>query len=284
MEWLNRMNGVIEYIESHLTETISYERAAQIACCSVYHLQRMFPYLTGVTLSEYIRRRRLTLAAFELRAESCKVIDIALKYGYESPEAFSRAFKKLHGVIPASVRNNAASLKAFPKMTFHITIKGDVEMNYRIIQRDAFQVFGASTTISTNQEEAFRQVPEFFRKCDEEQIPDKINALLGRFPDNHTMSAIYHQTEDSYQYMLCQFLPKGLSLPDQFTVLSVPASTWVIFDVPDCEMQEMWRRIWSEWFPTSGYEAVKGVSFEMYYGLANHQNVFGEIWIPVKKK
>ena len=84
--------------------------------------------------------------------------------------------------------------------------------------------------------------------------------------------------------MLCQFLPKGLSLPNQFTVLSVPASTWVIFDVPDCEMQEMWRRIWSEWFPTSGYEAVKGVSFEMYYGLANHQNVFGEIWIPVKKK
>ena len=283
MEWLDRMNGVIAYIESHLTESISYESAAQIACCSVYHLQRMFPYLTGVTLSEYIRRRRLTLAAFELQDRNCKVIDVSLKYGYDSPEAFSRAFKKLHGMMPSAVRNAGVSLKAYPKMTFHIAIKGDKEMNYRMIQREEFQVFGLSATISTNQEKAFRQVPEFFRKCDEEHVPDEINALLGRFHDNHTLSAIYHQTEDSYQYMLCQFLPKGLSIPDKFTVLTVPQSTWAIFDVPDCEMQEMWKRIWSEWFPTSGYEAVNGVSFEMYYGLASHGNVFGEIWIPVQK-
>ena len=99
LDWLDHMNAAIEYIETHLADDISYDRAAQIACCSTYHFQRMFSYITGIPLSEYIRRRRLTLAAFELQAGNCKVIDAALKYGYESPEAFSRAFKKLHDVM-----------------------------------------------------------------------------------------------------------------------------------------------------------------------------------------
>ncbi len=284
MEWLDNMNAAIEYIESHLAEEISYDRAAQIACCSTYHFQRMFSYITGVPLSEYIRRRRLTLAAFELQDGICKVIDAAIKYGYESPEAFSRAFKKLHGVMPVSARAIGVSLKAYPKITFSITIKGDVEMKYRITQREAFRVFGVSTDISTNQETAFEQVPQFFRKCDEDLVPDEINELLGRFSDNHTISALYDHSENSFKYMLCQFLPKGLSVPDKFTVLDVPAATWAVFDVPDYGIQAMWRRIWTEWFPSSGYELEKGVQFEMYYGLASHENVFGEIWLPVKKK
>lgn len=284
MDWLDNMNAAMEYIETHLADEISYDHAAQIACCSTYHFQRMFSYITGVPLSEYIRRRRLTLAAFELQAGDCKVIDAALKYGYKSPEAFSRAFKKLHGAMPVSARDIGVSLKAYPRMTFHITIKGDLEMKYRITQREAFQVFGIYTNVSTDQEKAFVQVPQFFRKCDEDLVPDEINSLLGRFNDNHTISALYDHSETTFKYMLCQFLPKGLSVPDKYTVLNVPSSTWAVFDVPDCEIQTMLRRIWTEWFPTSGYESVKGVSFEMYYGLASHGNVFGEIWIPVKKK
>lgn len=93
MDWLDRMNEAMEYIEVNLTSKISYDRAAQIACCSTYHFQRMFSFISGVPLSEYIRRRRLTLAAFELKTSDMKVIDVALKYGYESPEAFSRALK-----------------------------------------------------------------------------------------------------------------------------------------------------------------------------------------------
>lgn len=284
MDWLEHMNAAIEYIEMHLADEISYDRAARIACCSTYHFQRMFSYITGVPLSEYIRRRRLTLAAFELQAGNSKVIDVALKYGYESPEAFSRAFKKLHGVMPVAAHNIGVSLKAYPKMTFSITIKGDIEMKYRITQREAFRVFGVYTDVSTNQEIAFEQVPQFFRKCDEDLVPDEMNELLGRFKDNHTISALYDHSESSFKYMICQFLPKGLSVPDKFTVLDVPAATWAVFDVPDNEIQAMWRRIWTEWFPTSGYEIVEGVQFEMYYGLAGHENVFGEIWIPVKKK
>lgn len=283
MDWLDHMNAAMDYIEAHLADEIFYDQAARLACCSTYHFQRMFSYLTGVPLAEYIRRRRLTLAAFELRGGKCKVIDVALKYGYESPEAFSRAFKKLHGAMPLAAREAGVPLKAYPRMRFHITIQGDKEMNYRILQREAFRVFGLATTISANQEEAFVQVPEFFRRCDEERVPDAINALLGRFADNYTLSALYDHTEEGHKYMLCQFLPQGIAVPPRFSVLDVPAATWAVFDVPDCDMQPMWKRIWQEWFPTSGYEAVEGVFFEMYYGLARHENGFGEIWIPVKR-
>lgn len=284
MDWLNRINKVMDYIESNLAGEISYDKAAQIACCSTYHFQRMFSFITEVPLSEYIRRRRLTLAAFELQSSDIKVIDVAFKYGYESPEAFSRAFKNLHGVMPVSARDIGVTLKAFPKMTFSISIKGDTEMNYRIEQREAFDVFGVYTEISTDQEKAFDQVPLFFRRCDEDGTTDAINDLLGRFNDNYTISALYDYSETTCKYMLCNYLPKGLSIPSRFTTLSVPPSTWAIFDVPESEMQSMWKRIFSEWFPTSEYEAIEGIQFEMYYGLAKHKNGFGEIWIPVKKK
>lgn len=284
MDWLDRMNNAMDYIESNLAENISYDKIAQLACCSTYHFQRMFPFITGVTISEYIRRRRLTLAAFELQTTDVKVIDVAMKYGYESPDAFTRAFKELHGITPISARDMGVSLKAYPRMTFQISIKGDIEMKYRIEQRESFEVFGVCTEISTDQEKAFEQVPQFFRKCDEDGTTDSINELLGRFDDNYTISALYDYSETSFTYMLCNFLPKGLSIPSKYKTLTVPSATWVIFDVAECEMQNMWRRIWTEWFQTAGYEMDVGVQFEMYYGLARHENGFGEIWIPVRKK
>jgi len=135
MDWLDRMNSAMEYIETHLSDDINYDQVAKLACCSTYHFQRMFSFITNVPLSEYIRRRRLTLAAFELQSRDKKVIDIALKYGYESPEAFSRAFKNLHDIMPSHAHNEGVTLKSYPQMSFHISIKGDSEMNYRIIDR-----------------------------------------------------------------------------------------------------------------------------------------------------
>ena len=283
MDWLYRMNSAMDYIEENLADEISYERIAQLACCSQYHFQRMFPFIAGVALSEYIRRRRLTKAAFELQTTDNKIIDIALKYGYDSPDAFSRAFKLVHGITPASARTQGVELKAYPKLTFHITIKGDVEMNYRIIERDAFRVFGAYATIKRDGTE-FEQVPKFFKKCDDDFSTHEINRLLGRFDDNFTLSALYDQTEENFKYMLCNYLPPGLDVPDKFTVLDVSATTWAVFIMDDCNMPPMWGRIFSEWFPTSTYEPAGGVEFEMYYGLGKHEKGMGEIWIPVKKK
>lgn len=284
MEWLNKMNDAIDYIEENLAHDISFEKAAKIACFSTYHFQRLFSSIIEVPLSEYIRRRRLTLAAFDIQTSDIKIIDVAYKYGYESPEAFSRAFKKLHGVMPISARASGVSLKTFPRVTFSISIKGDKEMNYRIEKREAFEVFGKYEEVSIVHEKAFEQVPKFCNQCDEDGTVATINQVLGRFNDTYTMSALFDYGESTFKYMLCNYLPPDLKVPAEFTKLSVPSHMWVIFDVPNGEMQTLWKRIFTEWFPTSEYEAVEGIQFEMYYGLAKHQNGFGEIWVPVKKK
>ncbi|MDT9717709.1 AraC family transcriptional regulator [Paenibacillus sp. ClWae2A] len=284
MDWLVRMNSAMEYIETNLADTISYDEIAQRACCSTYHFQRMFPFITGVTLSEYIRRRRLTLAAFELQTTDSKVIDVAMKYGYDSPEAFARAFKNLHGIMPISARDTGVSLKAYPRMSFHISIKGDVEMNYRIEQRDSFEMFGVYGIINADQKTAFSEVPQFRIKCDDDGSVDIMNDLLGRFGDTMLHAALYDHTKESFKYLICYHLPKGLEIPERFTKLAVPTLTWAVFPEPQCDMQKLWERIYSEWFPTSEYEQVEGPTFEMYYGMARHGNVSGEIWIPVKKK
>lgn len=282
MDWLDRMNNAMEYIETNLADHISYDEIAQKACCSTYHFQRMFPFITGVSLSEYIRRRRLTLAAFELQTTAAKVIDVAMKYGYESPEAFSRAFKNLHGIMPISARDKGVSLKAYPRMSFHISIKGDIEMNYRIEQKESFEMFGVYGLVNSDRKTAFSEVPEFREKCDNDGSVVLMNELLGRFSNTILHAALYDQGGEYFKYMICYHLPKGLEIPERLTKLSVPALTWAIFPEPQCDLQTLWERIYTEWFPTSEYEQVEGPSFEMYYGMPGHTS--GEIWIPVKKK
>lgn len=285
MEWLDRINRAMDYIERHLDGNIVIDEAARLACTSTYHFQRMFPFITGVTLSEYIRRRRLTLAAFALQTTDAKVIDVALQYGYESQAAFTRAFKNMHGVMPTAARNTGVSLKAYPRMTFQIFIKGDIEMKYCVTKRPAFEMFGVAGQIGMR-ENAFEAVPAFCRRCDEDGSVDEMNALLGRFHDTYLHAALYDFTDEGFQYMICYYLPEGIVLPPRFTRLSVPAHTWAVFTMPEsgCTMEEFRRRIWNEWFPTSGYEQVRGPEFEMYYGQAEHGNALCEIWVPVQKK
>lgn len=283
MDWLDRMNAVMDYIEEHLASEISYDEIARLACTSAYHFQRMFPYVTGVTLSEYIRRRRLTDAAFMLQHTDAKVIDVALRYGYESQAAFTRAFKSLHGVTPAAACDAGVSLKAYPRMTFKISIRGDVEMEYRIMDRPAFEMFGVAGQIN-GWEDPFEAVPAFNRKCDEDGSVDEMNALLGRFHDTYLHAALYDFTEEGFQYMICYYLPEGMAIPEKFKKLPVPALTWAVFTMPEnITIKEFRRRIWREWFPTSGYEQAEGPEFEMYYGQAAHGNAIYEVWVPVRK-
>lgn len=142
MEWLGRLNAAIAYLEENLEDEIELARMAQIACCSPFHFQRMFSYLAEVPLSEYIRRRKMTRAAADLQKGSARIIDIALKYGYDSPTAFNRAFQSVHGLAPSEARKPGAILKAYLPISFKITIKGEAEMNYRIEKRDAFRIIG----------------------------------------------------------------------------------------------------------------------------------------------
>lgn len=159
MEWIDRLNKVINYIEEHITEEIDYKELSRIACCSTYHFQRMFTYIAGVSLSEYIRRRRMSLAAVDLQSGDEKIIDISLKYGYSSPTAFNRAFQSIHGIAPSAIKNEGVSIKSFPPITFKFTVKGVEELNYRIETKEAFRIVGKSYPLNKEIEQNFLEVP-----------------------------------------------------------------------------------------------------------------------------
>lgn len=147
MEWIDRLNSAIRYMEEHLTDEINYEQLGQIACCSSWHFQRMFSYMAGIPLSEYIRRRKMSLAAVDLQSSDDRVIDVAERYGYHSPTAFNRAFQSIHGIAPSAVRQKGVSVRSFPPITFKITVKGAEEMNYRIETKKAFRIVGVSVPL-----------------------------------------------------------------------------------------------------------------------------------------
>ena len=159
MEWIERWNRAMDEIELSLTGEIDCERLGRIACCSAYHFQRMFTYLAGMPLGEYVRRRRMSLAAADLQAGRDKVIDIAARYGYESPTAFNRAFRAVHGIAPSAVRTGGVPVKCYPRMVFSLSVQGGEEMQYRIETRDAFRVVGISRPLDREIENNFREVP-----------------------------------------------------------------------------------------------------------------------------
>ncbi|WP_373232575.1 effector binding domain-containing protein [Cohnella sp.] len=291
MDWLKRMNNAMEYVETHLSEEIDFDQVAKIAYCSTYHFQRMFSFITSVPLSEYIRRRRLTLAAFELQQSDVKVIDTALKYGYESPEAFSRAFKKMHGVMPMSAREKGIALKAYPRLSFHISIRGDVEMNYKIEEKQGFEMFGVSTVINAAGEDSFEQpfveIPAFWTKVVSDGTADRIRAAVGLGGNGQIHAVLYNHQGEKFSYMIGYFLPQS-GLPGEFEKLQIPPQMYAIFPTglyPDGQsgIHELWRRIWGEWFPSSNYEFANGPEFEMTYDRGNNMYEM-EVWIPVVKK
>jgi len=291
MDWLDCMNRAMDYIEANLADEISYDKAAQIACCSTYHFQRMFSFITSVPLSEYIRRRRLTLAAFELQTTDVKVIDVALKYGYESPEAFARAFKNLHGVMPSSARKEGVVLKTYPRMTFRISIKGDIEMDYRIEEKEAFEVFGVGFQTNVINGKCFKEISAFWEQFVKS---DRYAALLqdaGKQPGELLDFGVTyaHNPNGSMNYMIA-CLKKTEQVPVEYTVLSIPKQTWAVFNIKweseqdDKNVHDTWRRIYAEWFPASSYEHAE-CDFDLEYFFGSSQKGYGvEIMIPVRKK
>jgi AraC family transcriptional regulator len=287
-DWIRKMNNAVAYIESNLDGTIDYNEAAKIACCSIYHFQRFFSFIAEVPLSEYIRRRRLTLAAFELQNNNVRVIDVALKYGYESPEAFARAFKGIHGVAPTAARDKGSQLKAYPCMVFHISIKGDAEMNYRIEKKEAFGFFGVDTEISTVDNQNYVSIPKFWETCRLDGTITRIRKA-GILNENTPLhAAMYNCTDTSHAYMIGHFVPAS-GAPEGFNTLTVPASTWAVFPTEELSMAEaaqqaaiMWKSIFTEWFATSGYELANTPELELHYKKCNDKYVT-EIWIPIEK-
>lgn len=197
MDSLTRLNEALNYVEENLLYTVDMKEVARIACCSEYHFTRMFSFLSGVTFSEYIRRRRLTLAAMELGRNDSKIIDLALKYGYTSPDSFTRAFQSMHGVTPSEVRDHSPSLKAFPRMTFQLSIQGGSEMNYRIEEKEAFRIVGISERVPI----IFHGVNPHIAAMVQRLTPELIDTIKGlsNVQPHGLISASIHFSEDRMQ-------------------------------------------------------------------------------------
>lgn len=286
MKYLDDMNRALDYIEANLHEKTDYEQIAKVACCSVYHLQRMFTFMTDLTLSEYIRRRKMTLAASDLARSDKKIIDIALDYGYESAESFTRAFKTLHQITPSQARTLGTSIKAFPRITFQILLKGVNSMKYKIVEKKSFQVYGKEIIVDGKDGLDGKEIPEYWLKVLQNGEYDKLMSSAG-YPTVVNAVCCYRKLEGTkYPYMLC-VVKTPLSDTTGYTEVTIPEATWAVFenephDISETSkaLEELTSRVYTEWLPTVDYELVEGCNFEMYYSYQG--KFYEERWFMIR--
>lgn len=282
MEWIERFNQAMSYIEEHITEDIDYGQLAKIAYCSTYHFQRMFAYMVGMPLAEYIRRRRMSLAAMDLQGGQEKIIDIGLKYRYTSPTAFNRAFQAVHGISPSAAKKEGAPVKAYPPISFHIIAKGAEEMNYRIEEKPAFRIVGIAEPMQQEIEKNFEIVPQMWGRAAVDGTVPKLAAMMNQEPMGLLGVSICNDQEQ-WRY----FIAVASTAPavDGLEEYLVPASTWAIFPGAGVNqsIQQLEQRIVTEWLPTSGYEYANAPDIEVYIN-PDPNDAHYEVWIPVTKK
>lgn len=286
MEWLVRMKNALELMERKMEEQLELAEIAKAAYSSPFHFQRMFHMLTGVTVAEYIRKRKLTLAAQELTISSAKVVDVALKYGYDSPESFSKAFRKLHGITPSAAREPGARLKAFPRISFHLSLKGDKDMDYKIIEKDHFTVLGKSIQVTTKDGENFRRIPKFWEDSYGDGTIKKLSSI-GPYKDLLGICMEMEHDKERFTYMIAVEESPGTK-EHGFSKKDIPAATWAVFTsvgpMPHA-IQNLWERIFHEWFPATGYEHAEGPELEVYPpGDPAADDYQCEVWVPIVKK
>ncbi|MDR3069457.1 MAG: AraC family transcriptional regulator, partial [Propionibacteriaceae bacterium] len=248
MEWIARLNSAIDRIEENLAQEIEYAELARIACCSVYHFQRMFAYLADVPLSGYIRRRRMSLAATDLRSGE-KVIDVALKYGYDSPTAFNRAFQGVHGISPSAAKSADALLKSYPKINFHMAITGAEEMKYRIEEKGAFRIIGVSAPLHHEIEKNFEVVPAMWQQAAVSGTIPKLASLMDSQPFG-LLGVSTCNNDEEWKYFIAV---ASTAADSDFEEYTVPSATWAVFTGSGTNeaIQELEKRIVTEWLPTS---------------------------------
>ena len=277
MEWMQRFNQSIEYIEEHITEELDYEKVAQVAGCPSYYFQQMFLYMTNMTLREYIRRRRLSLAAVELQRDSGKVIDIAVKYRYESPTAFTRAFKSFHGVVPSALKTENIPLQAFPPIQFHVSMDGGLPLKFRVEEKAAFRVLGVSCPLNKELDQNFEVIPTVWDTALADGTLTKLSALQESRPQGLLGISVHH-TED-WKYLIAV---RSDRKEDSFEEYHIPACKWAIFEGrgTNLSLQELEKRVIAEWLPTSGYTYANSPDIEVYI-KADPQEAVYEYWIPI---
>ena len=281
MEWIERLNKTISYIEEHLAEEISYDELAHIACCSSYHYQRIFAYMAGIPLSEYIRRRRMSLAAIDLQNGNEKIIDIGMKYGYASPTAFNRAFQSVHGIAPSIAKKGGTTIKSYPPISFKLTVKGVEELSYRIETKDSFRIVGASFPLDKEIENNFIAVPQMWQNAAINGTFEKITPLMNNQPMGVLGVSVCNNKEE-WQYFIA--VSSSIDTDNSLDEYIIPACTWAIFSGigTGISIQELERRIITEWLPTSGFEFDNAPDIEVYLN-PDPNNTQYEVWLPIRK-
>lgn len=290
MDWITGLQRALDYTEEHITEPIDYEKAAKEACSSSFHFQRVFSTICGFSLGDYIRLRRLSLAGSELAATNAKVIDIALKYGYDSPESFSRAFTRFHGVSPSAAKHGA-NLKSFSRLSVKLILHGGTTMDYRIENKPAFDVVLRKKRFPKAQEITTAEIAKFWGEC---QADGTIPAICKYIPENNIFDKCIIGVSFYADGEVADF-PYGIGAhyngkevaEDYLTVETIPAHTYAVFKCVG-KMPEAFRNVYkyicTEFFPASEYQPC-GIEIESYPS-ADTQNAdyTCEIWIAVEKK
>jgi AraC family transcriptional regulator len=276
MEWVDRMNQTIEYLENHLCEDINPDEISRIMACPYSVFQRSFAPITGIQLSEYIRRRKLTCAAYDLQNTDEHIIDIAVKYGYDSADAFTAAFKRMHGITPQQARRPDANLKFYTRLTFKFMITGVQEMDYRVIEKKAFRVLGIRRT-TPNGGGTWGIV-----KTD--GSAERLKEISGHMCDLGLCFGFDSKGNNDY---MCGIEYGGEDIPG-FDNYQYPEVTWLIFNakgkISSGILGQTWKRIYGEFMPQSEYHQQDLPTIEKYIEWNEAYDICNvEIMIPVKK-
>lgn len=285
MGWMELVGNAIQYIEEHITDELTAAEIAAHVNVSPFYFQKGFAMLCGFTLGEYIRSRRLALAGNDLTTGSEKVIDIGLKYGYDSPDSFTKAFTRFHGVTPTQARRESVILKSFAPLKIHFSLEGGYLMDYRIEKKEAFCVIANAKNFPY--EGAKEQVPLFWQ---EHHMSGKGAVVHGVYGINIDAK----MAMDTFEYLIADPCEPGTAVPEGYALRTIPAFTWAVFPVRGAmpnALQDVNTRIYTEWLPAlRDYEFAAGYCVEYYDNPMNYpkgtmdENYYCEIWIPIRKK
>lgn len=272
--WIDGIQSAIAYIEENITRDMDIADIAARAYVSEFHFQRIFSILCGFTVGEYIRNRRLSLAAQELSATDAKVIDLAMKYGYDSPDSFARAFQRFHGISPSQARHAGARLRAFAPVRIKLTLEGGSMLEYRIEEKHQFTVMGYSRRFCCDT--SYDEIPKFWG---EHLAAGENRAICGQY------GVCIDSKGSDFDYMIADNYIPWQSVPNGCVVRVIPASAWAIFPCTLGTLQSTNTRIWSQWLPAlTGYQLAGNYNIELYSPPAPDSNAsYCEIWVPIEK-
>jgi len=282
---LERLNESIEHIEAHLDTDVDVSALARIATTSEYHYRRMFSALAGMPLSEYVRRRRLTLAGAEVMGEQ-PLLDIAVRYGYGSNEAFARAFRAMHGVAPSEARRDRSALQSQPRLSFRLIVEGSSPMEYRIVQSEAFTIVGRHARVPIVHEGMNPSLVAFIRGLGRETI-EEIAALSDREPAGvlGVSTNLAADRAEGSEFDYYQGAARSAPAPDGFDVLPIASGTWAVFtssgEFPQA-LQHLWRDVFTQWFPSNSYQSRPGPELLRTVLSEDGTHADAELWIPVE--